>query len=337
MIVVMKPEATKEEISAVTSKLKVLGFKTHPIYGEVKTVIGAIGDKRILKETALATMPGVEALVPIMKPYKLAGRELKKDKTIIDVNGVLIGGKEIVVIAGPCSVESRTITIKTAVEVKKSGAKILRGGAFKPRTSPYSFQGLEEEGLKILSEARDITGLPYITEVMDTRDVELVSQYSDMLQLGARNMQNFRLLKEVGETKKPVMLKRNFSCTIEEWLMAAEYIMDGGNHDIILCERGIRTFETATRNTIDLTTIPIIHENSHLPVFIDPSHSTGLWRYVPELCKGAVAMGADGLMVEVHPDPSNALSDGNQSLRPEKFNEMMEFLKPLAELTGRSI
>jgi 3-deoxy-7-phosphoheptulonate synthase len=282
-------------------------------------------------------MPGVEALVPIMKPYKLAGRELKKDKTIINVNGVIIGGSEIIVIAGPCSVETRDMVIETALYVKNAGAKILRGGAFKPRTSPYSFQGLEEEGLKILSEARDITGLPYITEVMDTRDVELIAEYSDIIQVGARNMQNFRLLKEVGETKKPVMLKRGFASTIEEWLMAAEYIMDGGNHSIILCERGIRTFETATRNTIDLTTIPIIHENSHLPIFIDPSHSTGNWKYVPELCKGAVAMNTDGLMIEVHPDPSNALSDGNQSLRPDKFAELMKLLYPIAQTAGRSI
>ena len=337
MIVVMKPEATKEDIKNVTEKLQSLGFKTHPIFGEVKTIIGAIGDKRVLKVINIATMPGVEALVPIMKPYKLAGRELKKDKTVINVGGVFIGGNEIIIIAGPCSVESRDMVITTAKAVKDAGARILRGGAFKPRTSPYTFQGLEEEGLKILAEAREITGLPFITEVMDTRDVGLVSDYSDILQIGARNMQNYRLLKEVGETKKPVMLKRNFSSTIEEWLMAAEYIMDGGNHDIILCERGIRTFETATRNTIDLTTIPIIHENSHLPVFIDPSHSTGLWKYVPDLCKGAVAMGADGLMIEVHPDPSNALSDGNQSLRPEKFAELIRQLKPLAEIIGRSV
>lgn len=337
MIVVMKPEATKEDIKNVTEKLQSLGFKTHPIFGEVKTIIGAIGDKRVLKVINIATMPGVEALVPIMKPYKLAGRELKKDKTVINVGGVCIGGNEIIIIAGPCSVESRDMVITTAKAVKDAGARILRGGAFKPRTSPYTFQGLEEEGLKILAEAREITGLPFITEVMDTRDVGLVSDYSDILQIGARNMQNYRLLKEVGETKKPVMLKRNFSSTIEEWLMAAEYIMDGGNHDIILCERGIRTFETATRNTIDLTTIPIIHENSHLPVFIDPSHSTGLWKYVPDLCKGAVAMGADGLMIEVHPDPSNALSDGNQSLRPEKFAELIRQLKPLAEIIGRSV
>lgn len=337
MIVVMKPEATKEEIKDVMDKLTTLGFKTHPIYGEVKTVIGAIGDKRVLKSTSIAIMPGVEALVPIMKPYKLASRELRKDKTVIDINGVKIGGSEIIIIAGPCSVESKDTMIKTAVSVKESGAKILRGGAFKPRTSPYSFQGLEVEGLKILSEARDMTGLPFITEVMDTRDVELVARYSDILQLGARNMQNFRLLKEVGECKKPVMLKKGFASTIEEWLMAAEYIMDGGNHDIILCDRGIRTFETATRNTIDLTVIPIIHESSHLPIFIDPSHSTGLWKYVPELCKGAVAMGTDGLMIEVHPDPPNALSDGNQSLRPDKFAELMGQLVPLAKLFERSI
>ena len=333
----MRPGATKEEIKNVTERLQKLGFKTHPIYGEVKTVIGAIGDKRILKTTGLATMPGVEALVPIMKPYKLAGRELKKDKTIIKVRDVVIGSKEIIVIAGPCSVESRDLFIESALAVKRAGAKILRGGAYKPRTSPYSFQGLEEEGLKILSEARDMTGLPFITEVMDTRDVELIVDYSDIIQIGARNMQNYRLLKEVGEARKPVMLKRGFAYTIEEWLMAAEYIMDAGNHDIILCERGIRTFETATRNTIDLSIIPIIHEISHLPIFIDPSHSTGLWRYVPELCKGAIAMNTDGLMVEVHTDPSNALSDGNQSLRPEKFQQMMNHLQPLAELAGRSI
>jgi 3-deoxy-7-phosphoheptulonate synthase len=337
MIIIMNAAASKEQIDNVERKLSELGFKTHPIFGEIKTVIGAIGDKRLLNTHAISTMPGVENLVPIMKPYKLAGRELKKEPTVVEIGDIRIGGDEIVVMAGPCAIENEETFIDTARKVKEAGAKILRGGAFKPRSSPYSFQGLEEDGLKIMAAAREATGLKLVTEVVDTRDVELVNSYADILQIGARNMQNFRLLSEVGMTGKPVLLKRGLSATIEEWLMAAEYIMAAGNQKILLCERGIRTFETATRNTMDLSAIPVVKELSHLPIIVDPSHATGSWKYVPALSKGAIATGADGLMIEVHHDPANALSDGPQSLRPQKFAEVMKELKPIAEAVGRRL
>ncbi len=337
MIIVMKANATKEQINDVESKLNELGFNTHLIHGDIKTVIGAIGDKRLLNTYHIATMPGVEDLVPIMRPYKLAGKELKQEPTIIKVGDVSIGGDEIIVMAGPCAVESEEVLIETAFKVKAAGAKILRGGAFKPRTSPYAFQGLEEDGLKFMVSAREATGLPIVTEVIDTRDVELVSSYTDIIQIGARNMQNFSLLKECGMTQKPILLKRGLSATIEEWLMAAEYIMAEGNLDIILCERGIRTFETATRNTVDLSAIPVIKELSHLPIFVDPSHGTGSWKYVNAMAKGAVATGADGLIIEVHADPVKALCDGPQSLRPDKFANTMKELKAVAEAVGRKM
>lgn len=337
MIIIMSQAATREQIDNVQKKLSELGFKTHPIFGEVKTVIGAIGDKRLLNTHSISTMPGVENLVPIMKPFKLAGRELKQVATIIEVGDVKIGGDEIIVMAGPCAIENEQSFIETAQKVKESGARILRGGAFKPRTSPYSFQGLEEDGLKIMAAAREATGLRIVTEVVDTRDVELVSQYTDIFQIGARNMQNFRLLQEVGASNKPVLLKRGLSATIEEWLMAAEYIIAGGNPNVILCERGIRTFETATRNTLDMSAIPVVKELSHLPIVVDPSHATGSWKYVSALSKGAVATGADGLIVEVHLDPSTALSDGPQSLRPSKFEQLMKELEPVAAAVGRKI
>ncbi|HHV60045.1 MAG TPA: 3-deoxy-7-phosphoheptulonate synthase [Clostridiaceae bacterium] len=337
MIIVMKPSATKEQIAMVENKLMELGFKTHPIYGEVKTVIGAIGDKRNLNTHYITTLPGVEALVPIMKPYKLTSRELKQDPTIVEVGDVKLGGEEIVVIAGPCAIENKDSFIKTAISVKNAGAKILRGGAYKPRTSPYSFQGLAADGLKIMAEARNVTGLKIVTEVVDTRDVEIVAETVDIIQIGARNMQNFRLLQEAGLSGKPVLLKRGLSATIEEWLMAAEYIMNEGNHNIILCERGIRTFETATRNTLDISSIPIIKELSHLPVIADPSHASGTWKYVPALSRGAIAAGADGLIIEVHPDPNSALCDGEQSLKPSTFAALMEELKPIAAAVKRML
>lgn len=337
MIVVMKPGATQQEIENVEKRLRELGFKTHPIYGEVKTVIGAIGDKRLVKEHNLSHLPGVEAIVPIMKPYKLVGRELKKQDTVVEVGDVKIGGKKLVVMAGPCAVESEEQIYEVALRVKEAGATVLRGGAYKPRTSPYSFQGMEEEGLKLLHQAARMTGLKVVTEVMDTRDVELVSRYADILQIGARNMQNFRLLKECGLSGKPVLLKRGLSATIEEWLMAAEYIADAGNQNIILCERGIRTFETATRNTMDINAIPVVKELSHLPVIADPSHGTGNWKWVDAVARAFVAAGADGLMIEVHPDPANAASDGAQSLQPEKFARLMEELKPIARAVGREL
>ena len=337
MIIVMSSSATREQIDNVERKLSELGFRTHPIFGEIKTVIGAIGDKRLLNTHSIATMPGVESLVPIMKPYKLASRELKQVPSIVSVGDVKIGGSEIVVMAGPCAIENTETFMETATKVKEAGAKILRGGAYKPRTSPYSFQGLEEEGLKIMSAARDVTGLKIVTEVVDTRDVELVTSYVDMIQIGARNMQNFKLLQEVGMSGKPVLLKRGLAATIEEWLMAAEYIMAEGNTNIILCERGIRTYETATRNTIDMGAIPVVKEASHLPIVVDPSHATGNWKYVAALSKGAVATGADGLVIEVHSDPSTALSDGPQSLRPQKFAQLMKELEPVACAVGRTI
>jgi len=337
MIIVMSNSATREQIDNVEKKLSDLGFRTHPIFGEIKTVIGAIGDKRLLNTHFISTMPGVEAIVPIMKPYKLASRELKQVSSIIDVGGVRIGGSEIAVMAGPCAIENKETFIETAIKVRDAGARILRGGAYKPRTSPYAFQGLEEEGLKIMAEARNVTGMKLVTEVVDTRDVELVASYTDIVQIGARNMQNFRLLKEVGMSKKPVLLKRGLAATIEEWLMAAEYVMAEGNLNIILCERGIRTYETATRNTIDMSAIPVIKEVSHLPIIVDPSHATGSWKYVNALSKGAVATGADGLLIEVHSDPCTALCDGQQSLRPPKFAQLMQELKPVAEAVGRTL
>ncbi len=337
MIIVMKQSATVKDIENVENRLLELGFKTHPIHGDIKTVIGAIGDKRLLNVHAVSQMQGVETLVPIMKPYKLASNELQHTPTVIDVGGVKIGGEEIVVMAGPCAIENEKDFVDTAISVKESGAKILRGGAFKPRSSPYAFQGLEEDGLKIMVAGREATGLKLVTEVVDTRDVELVNKYTDIFQIGARNMQNFRLLSEVGMTRKPVLLKRGLSATIEEWLMAAEYIIAEGNHEVILCERGIRTFETITRNTLDLSAIPAIKDVSHLPVVVDPSHATGNWKYVPALAKGAIATGADGLIIEVHPNPPSALCDGPQSLRPEKFKSLMDELRLVAQAVQRTI
>lgn len=337
MIIVMKQSATKQDVANVENKLLELGFKTHPICGDIKTIIGAIGDKRLLNIHAVSQMQGVETLVPIMKPYKLASNELQQTPTVIDLGNVKIGGEEIVVMAGPCAIENEKDFVATAISVKNSGAKILRGGAFKPRSSPYAFQGLEEDGLKIMVAGREATGLKLVTEVVDTRDVELVNKYTDIFQIGARNMQNFRLLSEVGMTNKPVLLKRGLSATIEEWLMAAEYIIAEGNKQVILCERGIRTFETATRNTLDLSVIPVIKEVSHLPIVVDPSHATGNWKYVPSLAKGAIATGADGLIIEVHPNPPTALCDGPQSLRPERFETLMDELRLVAQSVKRSI
>lgn len=337
MIIVMKNYAAEQQITEVENKLVELGFKTHPIYGEVKTVIGAVGDKRLLDTRVLLDMPGVDSVIPIMKPYKLASREYKQEDTVVDVSGVPVGGKEVIIFAGPCAVENREYFFETAKLVKNAGAKILRGGAFKPRTSPYAFQGLQEDGLKMLAEAREMTGLKIVTEVMDPRDVELVVEYADIIQIGARNMQNFRLLQEIGATLKPILLKRGISSTVEEWLMAAEYIMLEGNEKVILCERGIRTYETATRNTLDISAIPLVKEFSHLPVIADPSHSSGSWKYVAPLSKAAVAAGADGLIIEVHSQPEKALCDGPQSLKPDTFSQMMDELKEIAKAVGRSM
>ncbi|WP_109207591.1 3-deoxy-7-phosphoheptulonate synthase [Moorella sp. Hama-1] len=337
MIIVMKPGATREQIETVSERLVEMGFKTHPIYGQEKTVIGAIGDKKALSSEALINLPGVEKIVPIMKPYKLVSRELKDTPTIVRLGGVPVGGRGLVVMAGPCAVESEEQLMAAARAVKAAGAQVLRGGAFKPRTSPYAFQGLEEEGLKMLARVREETGMPFVTEAVDTRDVPLVAEYADAIQIGARNMQNFRLLQEAGATGKPILLKRGLAATIEEWLMAAEYILDSGNPNVILCERGIRTFETATRFTLDLAAVAVVKENSHLPVIVDPSHSTGSWRLVLPMARAAVAAGADGLIIEVHPDPARALCDGPQSLHPETFDRLMGELAQVALAVGRGL
>jgi len=338
MIVVMANSASRWEVEQVEQRLTELGFLAHPIYGEQKIVIGAVGDKKALNAESILSLPGVEALIPVMKPYKLVGREWKKEKTVVQVGGgVQVGGPELAVMAGPCAVESEAQLIEVARAVRDGGASILRGGAFKPRTSPYAFQGLGEDALKMLQAAREETGLKIVTEAVDTRDVELVARYADIIQVGARNMQNFPLLKEVGAIGKPVLLKRGMSATIEEWLMAAEYVMAKGNPNIILCERGIRTYESLTRNTLDLSAIPLLQELSHLPVVVDPSHATGYWKVVAPLARGAIATGADGLIIEVHPDPSRALCDGQQSLTPEGFLEMMTQLRQVAQAVGRSM
>ncbi len=339
MIIVMKAGATKKEKDEVIKKIKELGYKPHVIHGTTRDVIGAVGDERgkfVLQSIEL--MQGVENVVPILKPYKLASREVKRETSIIKVNDeVSIGGEKIVVMAGPCAVEDEDQILKTAVEVKKAGASILRGGAFKPRTSPYAFQGLKEEGLKLLAKAREITGLPVITEVVNPETAELVAEYADILQIGTRNAQNFELLKKIGQLRKPVLLKRGMSMTIQELLMSAEYILSEGNQSVVLCERGIRTFETATRNTLDLSAIPVLKEKTHLPVVVDPSHATGNYNYVAPMSYAAIAAGADGLLIEVHPDPEHASSDGPQSLKPDKFASMMEKLKMYAEVAERTL
>ncbi len=338
MLVVMKPDASPDEIQAVLTRLKSANLEGHLSAGEERTVIGAVGrvvDPEI--RTAMGTMSGVDSVVPISRPYKLTGREFKPSDTVIEVGGVRIGDGHFVVMAGPCSIESEEHMVSTAIAVAEAGAHIIRGGAFKPRTSPYAFRGLGVEGLKHLAAARDATGLPVITEVMSVRDVEIVAEYADILQIGARSMQNFILLDEVGIVRKPVMLKRGLSGTIEEWLLAAEYIMARGNHEVILCERGIRTFETATRNTLDLAGIALAKGLSHLPIISDPSHGTGVWRLVEPMAKASMAVGADGLMIEVHPTPDQALSDGAQSLTFENFRLLMQAIAPVGETVGRPL
>jgi len=339
MIIVMKASAEKKEKGEVLKRIKELGYKPHVIHGATRDVIGAIGDERgKLVLQSIESMPGVESVLPILQPYKLASKEVKKEASIIRISDtVAIGGKEIIVMAGPCSVESEQQIIESALAVKEAGAQILRGGAFKPRTSPYSFQGMEEAGLKLLAKAREITGLPVVTEVVNPETAELVAEYADILQIGARNAQNFALLKKVGQLHRPVLLKRGMSMTIQEFLMSAEYVMSEGNQSVILCERGIRTFETATRNTLDLSAIPVLKEKTHLPVIADPSHGTGNYHYVAPMAYAAVAAGADGLMIEVHPDPEHASSDGPQSLKPKKFAAMMVKLRLIAEAAERSL
>ena len=337
MIVVLRPDASESQIKHLVEKIKALGLKPMISKGVERTIIGVIGEEDILRVQPLEIFPGVEKVMSILAPYKLVSREFRRENTVVNVDGVKVGGKKVVVMAGPCSVESRELLLHIAKTVKKSGALILRGGAFKPRSSPYSFQGLGEEGLKYLKEAKAKTGLPVITEIMDTRDLPLIEKYADILQIGARNMQNFNLLKEVGLSKKPVMLKRGMSSTIKELLMSAEYILANGNFNVMLCERGIRTFEDETRFTLDLNAVPALKKLTHLPVIVDPSHGTGKWGYVPAMAKAAVAAGADGLIIEVHPKPEEALSDGVQSLLPDNFDKLMKDLKNIAKAVGRDI
>lgn len=338
MIIVMKAHATPEEIHHVCEKVKELGLTPQVSRGVARTVIGVIGEEDKIRVKPLEAFPGVENVMPIQRPYKLASRDFKPEATQFEMkNGVVLGGKKLAVMAGPCSVENQKMLFEIAGEVKRAGANFLRGGAFKPRTSPYSFQGLGEEGLKYLREAADREGLLVVTEVMDTRMVELVARYADMLQIGARNMQNFDLLKEAGMSKKPVLLKRGLSATISELLLSAEYLLSKGNFKVVLCERGIRTFETATRNTLDINAIPVIKQETHLPVIVDPSHATGKWEYVAPIARAAVAVGADGLMLEVHNNPEEAMSDGPQSLLPKKFKALIQELKPIAHAVGREI
>jgi 3-deoxy-7-phosphoheptulonate synthase len=338
MIIVMAPDATPEEIEKVEDTIRKLGYTPHAIVGVERKVIGAVGDERGKDRLqSIETMGGVESVFPILKPYKLASREVKSSNSVIQADGVAIGGTAIAIIAGPCSVESKEQICTTANLVKGSGANFLRGGAYKPRTSPYSFQGLEEDGLKLLAAAKEVSGLPIVTEVMNPREIDLVAKYADIIQVGARNMQNFSLLKELGQINKPILLKRGMMNTIKEFLMSAEYILSEGNQQVILCERGIRTFETATRNTLDISCIPVLKKETHLPIIVDPSHATGHWEMVESMSRASIAAGADGLIIEVHPDPVNAFSDGPQSLKPEKFARLMENLRPFAELMGRTL
>ena len=337
MIISMLPHASKEQVQHVCEKIKSFGYSAHPIFGEERVVIGAIGDGRD-KDRVISVMesvPGVESVIPILQPFKLVGKELKKQKTIIKMDGITIGGDQFIVMAGPCSVEYREQILTTAEKVKAAGAKFLRGGAYKPRTSPYDFQGLEEEGLKLLAEAREKTGLKIVTEIITTENIDLVNEYTDIFQVGARNMQNFALLKRLGKVQKPVLLKRGMMSTLKECLMSAEYIVSQGNPNVILCERGIRTFETYTRNTLDISAVPALNQLSHLPVIVDPSHGTGKRSLIAPVSKAAVAVGADGLIVEVHPNPEEAYSDGQQSLLPEEFESLMEGVKKYLAVEGK--
>lgn len=337
MIVIMKADATMAEKTAVIARAEENGGRVHLSEGKERTVIGVIGNGRTIAYENFERMSGVDRVVPVLKPFKLASREFKPEDTVFQIGQNWIGSDEVVIMAGPCSVESRSQIIETAHACREAGAHILRGGAFKPRTSPYSYQGMGEEGLKYLAEAREETGMPIITEVMEPALVPLVCEYADILQVGTRNMQNYALLNAVGESQHPVMLKRGMSSLIEEWLMCAEYILSHGNTRVMLCERGIRTFETATRNTFDINAIPVAKQLSHLPVIADPSHGTGKWEYVAAAAKAAVAAGADGLIIEVHPRPEEAMSDGVQSLRPEKFAKLVTEMKAIAEAVGREV
>jgi 3-deoxy-7-phosphoheptulonate synthase len=338
MIIVLKSGSSDAEVEDVCRRIQAMGYRPHTIRGELRTVIGAIGDDRGKERLrSLESLESVESVTPILQPFKLASREVRSEPSRVQVGGVTIGGERIVVMAGPCSVESREQVLEVAGRVKQAGAAVLRGGAFKPRTSPYAFQGLEDVGLKFLAEARRETGLPVVTEVMEPDKVEAVAEHADILQIGARNVQNFSLLRRVAEAGKPVLLKRGMSTSIQEWLLSAEYVLSGGNPDVILCERGIRTFETSTRFTLDLNAVPVLKRLTHLPVVVDPSHGTGHWEYVEAMAMAGVAAGADGLIIEVHPRPEEALSDGPQSLKPERFARLMAKVRRVAEALDRTL
>src|SRR5512139_581374 len=338
MLVMMKSHATPQEVDAVCRKIEALGYKAHPIPGSTRTAIGIRGNQGPIEAAAIEALPGVGECVPVSKPYKLVGRELKEETTVIDLgDGVQVGGMELAIIAGPCAVESREQTRAVAEKVSAAGARLFRGGAYKPRTSPYSFQGLAEDGLKILAEVRQDFGLKIVTEAIDVESLDLVERYADVIQIGARNMQNFSLLKRAGRSQVPVLLKRGISATLDELLMAAEYILAEGNYSVILCERGIRTFADHTRNTLDLSVVPAVQRLSHLPIIVDPSHGTGRREKVIPLSRAAIAVGADGLLIEVHNQPEEALSDGNQSIQPPEFERLMTEIRQIASVLGRSV
>jgi len=337
MMIIMRTNATAKEIKAVVDRVQTLGFQPHSSQGAERTIIGIVGNNPISAQDQFIHMEGVDRIVPISRPYKLASREFIPENSTFPLDGVQIGGEGVILIAGPCAVEDRNLLLETAYAVQEAGAHVLRGGAYKPRTSPYAFQGLGEKALEMLAEVREITGMPVVTEAMASEQVPLVAKYADVIQIGARNMQNYNLLNAVGESQHPVLLKRGLSSTIEELLMAAEYILSHGNRRIILCERGIRTFETSTRNTTDINAIPVLKTLTHLPVMLDPSHSTGQWQYVTAVARAAVAAGADGLIIEVHPKPEEALSDGGQSLKPERFAELVRQIRGISEAVGRYV
>ena len=337
MMIIMQTEATQGEISAVVERVERNGLKAHLSQGEERTVIGVVGDGRTIYQDQFLHLPGVDRVIPISRPYKIASREFIPQNSMFPLDGVKIGDRGILLIAGPCSVESRSQLLETAHAVREAGAHALRGGAFKPRTSPYSFQGLGEAGLELLAEAHEITGMPIVTEIMAPEHIPLLTRYADVLQIGARNMQNYALLNAVGESQHPVLLKRSMMASVEELLMAAEYILSHGNRRVMICERGIRTFETSTRNTTDINAVPVLKSLTHLPVLLDPSHSTGHWEYVSAIARAGIAAGADGLIVEVHNHPTQAMSDGAQSLKPERFAEMVIQVRAVAEAVGRSL
>jgi 3-deoxy-7-phosphoheptulonate synthase len=336
VILVLKPDITAAQMDDIQRRVEALGFTAHMSRGTERTILGIIGDEETLQNTPLAAIPGIEQVIPVLKPFKLASREKHREETIVEVGDVKIGGGHLLLIAGPCAVESEEVLLEIAIAVKKAGANMLRGGAFKPRTSPYAFQGLGEDGLKILRDVGDEVGMPIVTEVMDTRHVELIEKYTDMFQIGARNMQNFQLLSEVGHSRKPVLLKRGMSASVRDLLMSAEYVLANGNSQVVLCERGVRSFDDSTRNMLDLAAVPNVKRQSHLPIIVDPSHGTGRPELIPAMAMAGLAAGADGIHIEVHSRPEQALSDGQQALRPHEFEALVVELRKMAELLGKS-